>query len=165
MMSIGALVEDFRATLNTESSVAETANLLMRYFQDIYNYDIASLHWNPTPQGGLALGFQVAGYNVNSTVGEVHLCQVPPGNLSLLRDTNNAGCAWNGQIDVVSRLVLGFDPALSMSIRPTHIRTNPLPNQPTVADQLRGLQYIINWPTMTLQDAVDFASLMVNSTI
>lgn len=165
LISVGALVEDFRTTLNPESSVGEAANLLSGYFQQIYNYDINSLNWKPASQNGLAVGFQVVGYNKDSTVGEVYLCQIPPGNSNLLRNTNNAGCNWNGQTDVVIRLVLGFDPRIEHLPVAQHIIANPIPNQPPLADQLRGLQYTINWATMTLQDAVDFALLMVNSTI
>lgn len=165
IISIGALVEDFRATLNQEITVSEAARLLAEHFQQIYDYDITSLHWNSAPLGGFAFGFQVLGYNTNSTVGEVYLCLIPPGNSNLLRNTNDAGCNWNGQTDVITRLVLGFDPRIELLPFVQHAIANPVPNQSTVADQLRGLQYIINWPSMTLQDAVDFALLMVNSTI
>ncbi|MFA6357398.1 MAG: hypothetical protein WCY09_01835 [Candidatus Omnitrophota bacterium] len=165
LISIGALVEDFRSTLDPEINVAEAATRLSEYFQQIYNYNITSLKWNPAPQGGIAVGFQVVGYNQNSTVGEVHLCQIPPGAPSLLRNTNNAGCNWNGQVDVVMRLVLGFDPRIEQLPVVQHILANPPLNQLPIATQVAGLQYVINWSTMALQDAVDFALLMVNSTI
>lgn len=165
MFSISALIEDFRATLNLEISILEASNLLGAYFQQIYDYDINTLRWNSPVGGGVALGFQVAGYNPNSTVGEVYLSQIPPGNSTSLRNTNNPGCNWNGQIDVVSRLVLGYDPRMANLPFVQHTINNPIPNQANVESQMQGLQYIINWSNMTLQDAVDFAILMVSSTI
>jgi len=165
LISIGALVEAFRAAVDSEVSVGDAANQLAGYFQGIYNYDVTALQWNPAQQGGLAVGFQVVGYNKDSTVGEVRLSQIPPGNSQLLRNTNNAGCNWNGQTDVITRLVRGFDPRIELLPFVQHALTNPLPNQPSVADQMGSLQYVINWATMTVQDAVDFALLMVNSTI
>ena len=165
LISIGALVEDFRATLDPEANVIDAANNLVGYFQAIYNHDVTDLKWIPAQQGGLAVGFQVVGYNKDSTIGEVYLSQIPQGNSLLLRNTNTAGCNWNGQIDVVTRLVRGFDPRAELLPFVQHALANPLPNQPPVADQIGGLQYAINWATMTLQDAVDFVLLMVNSTI
>jgi len=165
LISVGALVEDFRSTLDPDINVSDAANQLAGYFQNIYNYDVNDLKWNPAPQGGLAVGFQVVGYNKDSTVGEVHLSQIPPGNSRLLMNTNNAGCNWNGQTDVITRLVCGFDPRIELLPFVQHAIANPLSGQPSAVDQIRGLQYVINWATMTLQDAVDFALLMVNSTI
>ena len=166
MFNISALIEDFRATINPDNiGIQDVANQLSLYFQQIYNYDINTLHWNAAPAGQFAIGFQVCGYNQNSTVGEAYLCQIPPGNSTLLGNTNNPGSNWNGQIDVVTRLILGYDPRAVNLPFVQHIINNPIPNQDNLEAQLRGLQYIINWSNMTLQDAVDFVILMVNSTI
>jgi len=165
LMSIGALVEDFRATMNPDINVSEAANLLSSHFQQMYTHDIVNLKWHPAAEGQMALGFQVVGYSQNSTVGEVYFCSIPPGNSSLIRSTNNVGCNWNGQTDVVTRLVLGFDPRLENLPIVKHLLANPVPNQENIRSQINSLQYIINWATMTLQDAIDFAALMVDSTI
>jgi len=165
LISIGALIEDFRITINADINVSEAASLLSSYFQQIYDYDITTLRWNPAPVGQIALGFQVVGYNNNSTIGEIFFCPIPPGDSSLLRNTNNPGCNWNGQTDVVTRLVLGFDPRIENLPFIQHTFANPIPNQPSIQSQINGLQYIINWASLTLQDAIDFAVLMVDSTI
>ena len=165
MTSIGALVEDFRATVDPNISVVDASSLLATHFQQIYQHDISNLNWVPTPPDQLALGFQIAGYNQNSTVGEVYLASIPPGNAPLLFNTHNPSCIWNGQIDVVSRLVLGFDPRIGNLPFAQHLATNPIPGQAVLGGQLQSLQYQINWHTMTLQDAIDFAILMVSSTI
>lgn len=165
LMSVGALVEDFRATMDVDISVSEAANQLANHFQQIYNYDVTTLQWKLPPAGNIALGFHVAGYNRDSTIGEIYLCEVPLGQSMLLRNTNSAGCNWNGQIDAVSRLVLGVDPRIFNLPFVQHVTANPIPNQETINSQLNGLQYVINWPYFTLQDAIDFATLMVNSTI
>ena len=165
LINIGALLEDFRVTINPTLNVSGIAASLSAYFQNIYSYDITTLRWNPTPAGTIAFGFQVVGYNQNSTIGETFLCQIPPGNTTLLRNTNNPGCNWNGQTDVVTRLVLGYDPRIQVLPFFQHIHANPIAGQQNMESQLNTLEYIVNWPTMTMQDAIDFATLMVNSTI
>lgn len=79
LVSIGAIIEDFRATINPEISVDEAARQLTLYFQQIYDYDVNSLKWNPAPQGGFAVGFHVMGYNQDSTIGAIFRCLVPSG--------------------------------------------------------------------------------------
>lgn len=165
LSSMGALIEDLRAKLDTEVNVIDAGNQLSGYLQGIYDYDVASLKWTPAPQGKLAVGLHVVGYNKDSTIGEAYLVQIPPGSSQLLRNTNNAGCNWDGQTDVITRLVRGLDPRIELLPFVRHAIDNPLPNQPTVAEQIVNLQYVINWATMTLQDAIDFALFMVNSTI
>lgn len=161
LTSMGALVEDFRAGIDQGISVLDAATSLSNYFQQIYQHDIGSLNWTPVGPGGSAVIFHVAGFNVNSTIGEIYLCNVPPGNFNLL----NAPCAWNGQTDVISRLVLGIDPRIYSLQFAQHLVSSPIPDQPNLATQLNGLQYNINFLSMTMQDAVDFAVLMVKSTI
>jgi 20S proteasome alpha/beta subunit len=161
LTSIGAVVEDIRAGIDQEISVKDAANKLSNHFQEIYKYDIDSLKWIPPPSGGNAVIFHIAGYSSNSTIGEIYKCVIPPGDSNLI----NAPCIWDGQIDVISRLVLGFDPRIHSLQFAQHLVSNPIPNQPNLATQLSGLQYNVNFLAMTMQDAVDFAVLMVKSTI
>ena len=83
MFNISALVEDFRATINPDIGIQDASNQLSLHFQQIYNYDITTLRWNAPPAGEPAIGFQVCGYNRDSTVGEVYLCQIPPWEYNL----------------------------------------------------------------------------------
>ena len=89
-----------------------------------------------------------------------------PGEIQKKRDSKEKGkeygASWIGQIDVVSRIVLGFD---------GRIGNLPFVNtsaqnigQDEINKQLRGLEYVIQWGTMTLQDAIDFCVLMIQTT-
>ena len=106
----------------------------------------------------------VAGYNKDG-VHEVYICYIP-GEIQKKRDSREKGieygASWIGQIDVVSRIVLGFDgrisnlPFINEIIKKTgHDELNK---------QLIGLEYVIQWGTMTLQDAIDFCVLMIQTT-
>jgi hypothetical protein len=57
------------------------------------------------------VAFHVAGYDRNSEIGELYMCQIP-GKVSLERKTTDAGAVWSGQREIISRLILGYDPRL-----------------------------------------------------
>ena len=111
-----------------------------------------------------AINLLVAGYNKDGSH-EVYICYIP-GKVQKKRDSKERGkehgASWIGQIDVVSRIVLGFD---------SRIRNVKFVNEATaklrpeeVNKQLRNLEYVIQWGTMTLQDAIDFCTLMIQTT-
>src|SRR5262249_18466697 len=60
--------------------------------------------------------------------------------------------------DVIARVVKGYDPRLTLL--PFYQQ-----NAAALAPQLAGLEYIVNWAAMTLQDSIDFARSMVEITI
>ena len=106
----------------------------------------------------------VAGYNKKGGH-EVYICYVP-GDIQKKRDSQQKGpeygAAWIGQIDVVSRIVLGFDSRV-FNLKFINETAGTLGSE-EVAKQLRGMEYVIQWGTMTLQDAIDFCTLMIQTT-
>ena len=106
----------------------------------------------------------VAGYNKNGSH-EVYICYIP-GEIQKKRDSKERGreygASWIGQIDVISRIVLGFDGR----IRNTKFVNEAIQKlgQDEINKQLRNLEYVIQWGTMTLQDAIDFCTLMIQTT-
>ncbi len=72
------------------------------------------------------------------------------------------GANWIGQIDVISRIVLGFDGRIGNL--PFIQKTASEIGEEAVQKQLRSLEYVIQWGTMTLQDAIDFCKLSIETT-
>ncbi len=106
----------------------------------------------------------VAGYNKDGSH-EVYICYVP-GEIQKKRDSGEKGkeygASWIGQIDVVSRIVLGFDGRIgNLKFMNEASQKN---GQEQINAQLRHLEYVIQWGTMTLQDAIDFCTLMIQTT-
>jgi 20S proteasome alpha/beta subunit len=106
----------------------------------------------------------VAGYNKDGSY-EVYHCDIP-GEIQKKRDSKEKGieygASWIGQTDVIARIVLGYD---------YRIRNLKFINEASVKNsiqeinkQLRNLEYIIQWGTMALQDAIDFCILMIQTT-
>jgi hypothetical protein len=133
-------------------------------------YNISFSYKNP--QGGLEEGlagvdmieFLVAGYNKNGSH-QVYSCYVP-GEIQKKRDSedkhNEYGSSWIGQGDVVSRIVLGFDGRIAN----IHFTKEAMLRQgeSNIFEELKSLEYAIQWGTMTLQDGIDFCGLMIQTT-
>lgn len=109
------------------------------------------------------LSFIVAGYNIDESHQVVMVSL--PGGVSVKRDStqhgNEYGASWIGQTDVVSRIVLGFDPRIHNT---PFVQKAVAQSGDQVSLELRGLEYAIQWGTMTLQDGVDFSQLIINTT-
>ncbi len=110
------------------------------------------------------LQFILAGYNKDRS-NEVYMISIP-GTVEQVRNSRKQGkefgAGWIGQTDVVTRIVLGFDP---------HIQAIPFVREASskigesaIQQQLRGMEYSIQWGTMTMQDAVDFCQLAIDTT-
>lgn len=110
------------------------------------------------------LRFIVAGFN-NDRSHEVLIVHVP-GKVQEKRDSRERGkeygADWVGQIDVVSRIVLGFDGRIENL--PMMQKISSEIGGEEVIKQLRSLQYDIQWGTMALQDGIDFSELAIATT-
>lgn len=106
----------------------------------------------------------VAGYNKDGSH-EVYTVRIP-GEIEQKRNSRvkgkEYGASWIGQIDVVSRIVLGWDGRIG-NIKFVQEAVKKY-NQEEINKQLRSLEYAIQWGTMTLQDAIDFCVLMIQTT-
>ena len=124
------------------------------------------------PQGNIRDGIAridginllVTGYNKDGSH-EVYICYIP-GEIQKKQGSKEKGkeygTSWIGQTDVVSRIVLGFDGRIR-NIKFINEAIQKL-GQEEVSKQLRNLEYVIQWGTMTLQDAIDFCTLMIQTT-
>jgi len=89
-----------------------------------------------------------------------------PGKISHVRGAHKQelyGSNWEGQKDVIQRIIKGFAPELEdLSTINAQIKSDNNKNKMT--EDLKKLEYIINWGTMNLFDAVRFATLMIETT-
>jgi 20S proteasome alpha/beta subunit len=106
----------------------------------------------------------VAGYNTDESH-QVFSCRIP-GAIQNLRDSyqpdKQYGSSWIGQGDVVTRIVLGFDGRIANADFMKEVFQSR--GEADIQRQLQGLEYAIQWGTMSLQDAVDFSTLMIQTT-
>jgi len=115
----------------------------------------------------MSIDIMIAGYDYSEKgIPELNLYKVSiPGEIINSRTQgakNQFGASWTGQTDVVHRTILGFDPRIGSTATVQAAAKNL--GEDKVKEDLRTLEYIINWGAMTLFDAVDFAKLMVETT-
>lgn len=111
------------------------------------------------------LQFIVSGFDNKSEHHNVFIVSVP-GELQLKRDSNKKGkeygADWIGQSDVLSRIVLGFDSRIRiLKMYQDAVHSS---SEEEIIKQLRNLEYAIQWGTMTMQDAIDFSVLAIETT-
>ncbi len=111
------------------------------------------------------LQFVLAGYDKDGTH-SVYTIYIPGETPEAGRDSKvkgkEYGANWIGQINVISRIVLGFDGRIGSL--PFIQKSAGDIGQDAVQQQLRSLEYVIQWGTMTLQDAIDFCKLAIETT-
>lgn len=110
------------------------------------------------------LQFIVAGFNADDSHNVYRICI--PGEIEMKRNSKEKGkeygATWIGQTDVLTRIVLGYDPRLGNLPIMQEAAQKLTPN--VVQQQLRNLEYNIQWGTMTLQDGIDFSVLAIETT-
>jgi hypothetical protein len=110
------------------------------------------------------LGMFVVGYSSKSSLAEEYQITISNGECGdpqLLRPPDAAGMTWNGQIEAISRLLLGFSPAL-LDIMVNNL---DLPEEKKIAAQ-QILPALLNaqliQESMPLQDAIDLAGFLAD---
>lgn len=158
--TINSFVSEFEATM-TDTHATDVKDLAKRFSEFFAkNYDQNALVNNATP----LVGFVFAGYDKNG-VGKLVETIFPgrrqPSDLPT-NTHNQQGAIWRGQTDVINRLIKGFDPRLPAL--PTIIK---LDNQEKsqLGKELQGLEYIIPFQYLMLQDGIDFALALVQITV
>ena len=121
------------------------------------HYD-QGLDQRPEP-GSDVLGFLVGGYEGGT--GSIYDVSLPSRSVTLITP-NGSGAAWRGQTDVLTRVLFGTDLALAEALIDEGERVELMAKLKPLADQML---YIIPFDGMNLQDAVDFASFAIRTTI
>lgn len=101
----------------------------------------------------------VAGID-DDLIGRAYSVVIPKGIITE-RDMKKGGAIWIGQTDILVRILKGFAPEIGAL---SFVKKDMTENETETKKQLGQLEYLINWGTMTLQDAVDFGILMTRTT-
>ncbi len=157
--SIASHVADYKISLSDQiPPLEQLAKGLGEYLLKQYNEHIEKKFDKPVPDGNYALALLVGGYDAGDKNGRVYEVYVPKGEQYLVRATvDKVGSGWRGHTTVIGRLLKGFDP-----------RIRELNGFGEDFDKALGeakLDYNVDYWSMPLQDAVDFATFLVHTTI
>jgi hypothetical protein len=156
-LSIEGLVVSFCKDLDGEhGSVGELAQDLFAFLKGIYETEFGDVPINERPE----LGFLMAGYSANQPLPEEYEFLFPGDpEPSLVREPDVFGASWRGQSIPFVRLYKGFDPRIVESLK-----SEGLTDQ-QIESATAGLEADVIFEGMPVQDALNFATFMLDSTI
>ncbi len=110
------------------------------------------------------LEFLVAGHDMNKS-NMVYKITIPDpkekNGVILKLSKDQSGATWIGQTDVLIRIIRGWSPEIK---RFQIIQDLPAGKKEELLRMIDDQEYVINWGTMTLQDAVEFCQLAMKIT-
>jgi hypothetical protein len=154
----GSFLPEFESELGTERLlVEEFARRLGVFFKS--QWDASSM-----PVGADPMVFLVGGFDEGAAYGRVFEVSVPGAIAPVERNPGESfGLTWGGQVQTVTRLILGHDPDLPRMIV-DYLGADPsrIAEVQTLFAQNLGLP--IPYQFLPLQDCVDLAILIVRTT-
>jgi len=173
--SISTLVKDLRQRFAGESMqhldwkidrkeyTVEAVAKRFREFMFDELYEPAFQDWPKKPD----LGFIVAGYSSGSGMAEEYQISIQSGACgppAKLRGSDDAGVTWSGEPEAITRLVMGYGTTMSAVL--TENLGVPLEQVPQVMEILsKSLQAPLVMAAMPIQDAIDLAQFLVETTV
>lgn len=159
--NIAAHIDDFirsKPSQDLEGLVSD----LHQYFTEEFAAHVNDFPNEAAAPGEARLGFLVVGYD-DEGVGHSYDVLIPLDQHSENHNTRDKpGAAWRGQTDVIRRLVKGSDLDL-LQVRAAAVGLED--HVTALGDLFQGLEYVIPFDAMNLQDAVDFAEFAIATTI
>lgn len=141
-------------------SVMEYAKKLSAFFEDQWK---ASM---PTPYTGPNMTFVVGGYDEEAAYGKVFLFEIPgqPGPVEQQPGDRNFGMTWGGQLEIATRIIHGFDPALT-SIVQQELNLDSKQAEQLYTTLRNRLGFPVPYQVLPLQDCVDLAIFLIRTTM
>jgi len=120
----------------------------------------------PKEYKGPDMTFVVGGYDPDLPYGKIFLFNIPskPDIIQQHTGDTNFGMAWGGQLEIASRLIHGFDPALPDIVK-QFLNLDDKQVKPLYNKLKENLMYPIPYIVLPLQDCVDLAILLIRTTI
>lgn len=156
--NIHSHIQDFKTTVSPDLKTEDLAKALAKYLTEQYNAHIEKEYDAPVDEKNYALALLVGGYDTGDKEGKVYEIYVPGEDAHVVQTTDNrVGAAWRGHTLVIGRLLKGFDPRLRELEGFEEKISKTMESSP--------LDYLIDYWSMTLQDAIDLATFLVHTTI
>ena len=163
-----SLIPEFETYLqeNPAKTVIEFAQRLGEFFDSQWKILMPK---DFKPQPGQGMIFNVAGFDDNEPYGTIYQFEVPT-NLKPIEqnakigDQHQFGITAGGQNEIMARLLLGYDPKLPNILIQTGLATADQLNK-VLKPALDKLKLQVPFQLMPLQDCVNFAVLLIRTTI
>lgn len=154
-------IPEFELTLpNKRLNVEEYAEKMSEFYLKTWKETM------PRDYKGPSMAFVVGGYDENSPYGKVFLFEIPKNPKLQPKNPgeNEFGMTWGGQLNVASRLIHGFDPALSENLG-RRFNLNQKQISDLTNELIKDLGFQIPYNVLPLQDCIDLAIFLIRTTI
>ena len=155
-----SLIPEFELELEDRprTSVLDYATSLSEFF--LKQWKNANM-----PDTGPQMVFIVGGYDPMGAYGRVFKFDIPGGPIPTEQNPGdtNFGMTWGGQLQIASRIIHGFDPALPGILNDKLKDSNQVDAILSALQQ--QLEFSIPYQVLPLQDCVDLAAFMVRATM
>ncbi len=168
--SISTLVKDFRKLISTDEKwkidlenykIEDVATKFKEFIFET-NYNEAFRLWKDKPN----LGFMIVGYSSGETLAEEWKIDIINGKCNgpyLQRKKEKVGITWNGEPEAITRLYLGFGTALPKVLKKAGLEDKKIKHIMELCQQMLTVPMVT--PPMPIQDAIDLAEFLVETTI
>lgn len=168
--SISTLAKDFRKLItedvkwkidNNNYTIEDIAKKLKKFmFED--NYVNAFKDWKRKPD----LGFMIVGYSSSESLAEEWKIDIINGKCNgpyLRRPKDAIGMTWNGEPEVITRLYFGFGNGLENVLVEAGLEETKRNEILELCKNKLSIPLVV--PPMPIQDAIDLAIFLVETTI
>jgi hypothetical protein len=146
-----------------EQRLAGRARLSIEEFaREVGDFFLAQWIAASMPADADPMCFLFGGYDAGETYGRVYQVVVPAAPIPSEQNPNEFGLTFGGQTEVTNRLLAGYDPQ-ALEIARTTLGLSDGQVQ-GLAQALRALQLSIPMPFLPLQDCVDLAIFIIQTT-
>jgi hypothetical protein len=155
-VSFSKILHRISKNIPEESNTKETAHILHSAILELSQKNL-----EVTNKECLGTQLFVGGINLNDDVGELYRCKIP-GGIICERTTKDAGLVWGGARDVIERLIFGYDLKMFEEIL---MLDTVKENKKRLEKIKQKYQYLINFQTMPLQEAINISKTLIETTI
>jgi|Deesub1362A_J573_1020465.scaffolds.fasta_scaffold00354_19 hypothetical protein len=166
--SIYTLIKDLRNRLMGEDMdwMIDRENYTIEDFVDktlefIYVERYQPLYSNLDDEDKPYLGFFIAGYSANRDYPEIWKAEIRSGHI--IKEEIDALMVWNGEYEIISRIVKGYSPMISEVLLELGIPEDALEDVLKYLEE--NLEVFLVHPAMPIQDAIDLADFLVDTAI
>ena len=154
-ISISTLIKDFRnklKNLKDELNIENVTNKFISFLEEFIDEEYENIK----------VGFLIAGYSkVNNNTPEMYLIEIKDETISKkgLPSENNFSIFWFGDIDFLSRFILGFDPDMEFLLKNNGFDEELVDEILEISKN--NLSIPLGVSEMPIQDAIDLADFLV----
>lgn len=157
-----SFIPEFEVALKKRDSGRLKVNEFAKKLSDFYLDQWSKAA--PQNYQGPGMTFIVCGYDDGEPYGKVFALAIPNEPDPSPRNPEDFGMSWGGQLNISSRIVHGYDPALP-AILQEELNLDSQQMGAVLQVLKENLEFHIPYQVLPLQDCIDLATFLIRSTI